>query len=335
MSTSTPPITDAPPLSTQWQFPLLIVSLAFFATGVRRLIPDEPAPALEEELVEYRRMVASGQFDEAYEQLVQRLVSDDGTDAERGAIYQVLAATIHEAESRAPSHSAKNAERILSYLATAQRAAYRLLPVDLVRKGDAWSWLDRPRKAVELYERAVEAGIRDSADIRRRLLDALVRLDDAEPDTVDRHLDALLDDPATGATDRLWALRKKIDRLLDAGRPADGLGLIDRAAPRLVGSQHLHELDYERARCLTAASEYGEADRLLRSLREQWGPRDALWGRAGVLLARVQTFDGRPEAALSFLDEVTQAFPSGPIQLGALLARVRSFVALGRFEETT
>jgi len=57
--------------------------------------------------------------------------------------------------------------------------------------------------------------------------------------------------------------------------------------------------------------------RLLRSLLNKWTVRDGLWGEANWLFGRLQQLDGRPQAGLSFHEEVLRCFTAGERESGA------------------
>ena len=108
--------------------------------------------------------------------------------------------------------------------------------------------------------------------------------------------------------------------------------LVEDGKKRLAGTSEIIALDYLGALCLRRAGRRNEAETKVRSLRNNWTARDDLWGKAGWLLGKLQQDEARPQAALSFYEDVLAAFQSGPIHDACQFGRAECLVMLERHE---
>lgn len=335
---STVPRTIRVPLSSladQWQFPLLFAALILFAWGVARLTPRVPPPTFEEEISAIHRLIALGDCITAHKALVTLVDDHLGDNHRASTLYSLLAEAVHAGERALQRHDPANAERIVAYLNAAARHGATTTASDAERRADALSWLGRHAEAIESYQAALAAAeaLDNAAATRRRFIACLERLPEPDASAVAAQHDAILTDERADTSDRLWALRRQIKRLLREGGAGDGLALIDRVEDRFAATPEAHELSWWRAACEIELGRLDEANRRLRDLRERGGVKDELWGRAGALLARAELLAGRAEAALSLHDEVLDVFRSGLCHFECLQGRAEALIALERHDE--
>lgn len=333
MGTATRLDTATPSIGRQWQFPLLIGAAALFLLGFVRLVPLIPHPKPADPIETVRATLKHGEFASAFTQAVHLLDQPGHSPTERITLHRIAAESIWRLERGMKRHLPENGARIVDHLKQAAASGATLDATESLRMGEALLWLARPGQAITAFKDALAKGIAGPAPIRRKLVGMIESTSPDDTKAVEAQVDAILADARTEPDDLHWALQRRLERMVEAGQTKPALELIRDATPRLAGSIYKQDLLYEQARCVLRVGRPEEADRLLRELRNGWGPKDDLWARAGLLLAKLQQEDGRPEAALSLYDEIQIVFPSGPRFAEGLFGRGESLVALERIEE--
>lgn len=329
-----PPLRAA--LAGRWQIPVFGVGLLVLGGGLIRIAAAHQPVTFEEELRRVSTLRQNGALLRANAYLLDLLKDVERPPEQRGEFHRLLASTVHQAEAPLAKHNRQNVRSIIRNFRLALRYGVTPGAGDWDRVGDAQGWSNNLAEAADSYRQALRLSPSRPDRIRRKLVE--LHLEDGHPPSAEvvADLDAILDDVSSSPGNYLWALEHKVAWLLEHGDAAGGLALVETGKARLAGTAQRIVLSYVEAlcRCDSGARYSSEAERLLRSLLNNWRVHDGLWGKANWLLGRLEQVDDRPQAALSFYAEVMQSFQSGDLNDACTLGRAECLAALGRYERS-
>lgn len=319
-------------LSGRWQIPLLLAGVCLLGGGLIRMAIAHESLSPQAHLERVRRLREAGALTRTHAYLLHLLKDPDHPLEFRGKLHLLLLRTVHRAESGFRTHRPENSRTITANFRQALRCGATPEAEDWIALGEAYDWSSRERKAIDAFDKALALEPPRADRIVRRLIE-MQRVPPAPlgPELLTA-LDRILENPDATARNYYWAVRQKIDWLLDREFRTEALSLVEGAKKRLNGTPERIALTYLEAFCLRGAGRGPEAETLLRSLRNNWTKRDTLWAEAGWLLGKLQQEEGRPQAALSFFEEVMTAFPSGEVYDACRLGRGECLVMLERFD---
>jgi tetratricopeptide (TPR) repeat protein len=337
------------PAGGRWQIPLLGMGLVLLGIGLYRIAAAYVPVTFEEEVSRVTRLHEAGMLLRANAYILDLLKDEKRPPEQRAELHRLLARTVYKAESVLQEHPRQNTKSILQNFEMARRGGVRLIADDWVALGDAYVWSDNETEAISSYREA----LRDYPDrpdrIRRKLVELQLRSATGFSPEALADLDAILDGearppavegeasaPTSSASpvNYFWALEYKVEWLLDQDNTAQARELVDAAKERLSGTGELLALSYLDALCLHREGHPVESETVLRSLLNDWTAHDTLWAKANLLLGRLQQADDRPQAALSFYDDIMRSFVSGEIYDACVLGRAECLAALQEFEES-
>ena len=329
-----PVLGDSRSPAGRWQIPLLAVGLLVFSGGLVRMSAAYRPVTYEEEIERVRVLRHSGALTRANVYLLDLLADPKRPPERRGELHRLLAETIRQAEQGLSEHDRHNVRAIVTNLQEAGRYGVALTAEDWVTLGDAYLWSKKPAEAADAYRQALRLSPREPDRLRRRLLE--IQLASGKPLGGESlaELDAIIEDSSASPENYLWALDHKVEWLLDQRDGAGALALASAGKERLAGTAEKLALSYTEALCLCdGGARYAEeAETLLRSLLCDWAVRDELWCKANWLLGRLQQLDERPQAALTFYDEVLHTFQAGDVYDACALGRAECLAALERYD---
>ncbi|MEK6644955.1 MAG: tetratricopeptide repeat protein [Planctomycetota bacterium] len=323
-------------LAGRWQIPLLMCGGLLFAGVLADAVWKHKPVTFEQQLTYIQRLRDAKAYERTSAYVMDQMKTQGRPASERGELARLLARVVYDVESCLMDHRKENVRAILSNYRLAQRYGAELKAVDWTAFGDAYDWSRDEVRAAEAYREALRMTAVAPDRLRRRLVEIqLVTPKSAgalSSDSVTL-IDQMLASESASPVNYAWALELDIERLLDAGDVTTALVRVDQARKRLAGTEELLGVTYLEALCRRQAGTFAEAEAILRSLRDEWKPRDELWAKAGWLLGRVQQEVGRPEAALAVHDEVLKTFRNGKVYSQCRLGRAECLAALNRYEE--
>ncbi|MFQ5501914.1 MAG: tetratricopeptide repeat protein [Phycisphaerae bacterium] len=317
-------------LAGRWQIPTLIVGLCLFSSGLIRIAAAHETVTFEQHVERVHALQEAGTLTRATAYLLYLLKDQERPASERGELHRLLVGTIHLAESRFQKHKPENRRAIIQNFNMAVRYGAVPLTADWIALGAAFQWSDRSQDAIDAYRQALRLNPARADRIHRRLFALQTQPGASLSAAALAELDAILEDAAASPGNYRWALEKIVERQIERGETAEAKALIEKGRDRLSGTGERPALDYSEALCLEREGRGIEAEAILRSLRDHWGVHDELWGKVGWLLGRLQQQDGRPQAALSFYEEVLDAFQGGDLHAISELGRAECLVMLDR-----
>lgn len=339
----TPIPDEATPLTLRgrWQIPLLGIGLLVLGGGIYRIAAAYEHVTFQDEITRITRLQDAGALNIAHRYIVDTLKQAEERPAdERAELQRQLARTIFLAQRRSGSNLPVNNAAVLRSYQAARSLGATLTSGDWVNLGETYQATGAFIEAIASYRKALAMRTEEPDRLRRRLIELQLTRGDEWTAEMIADLDAIIDgepdasDCLHAASNRnyVWAIEQRVNLLIDAGETAPARKLVSGAAQRLKGSQALPRVQYLEALVLKAEGRLMDAEDVLRALRNDWTMRDALWAQAGLLLGRLQQEDDRPEAALSFYDDVLRTFNEGAIYDACLLGRAECLAALERYD---
>lgn len=312
--------------------PVFLAGVLVMALGIHRMAASRDPATFEVELQRIETLRRAGAVTRANAYVVRLLEDASRPPAQRAELHRQNAITIHRAEAALRRHNPVNARTIVSDYRQAMQSGAAMRPHDWVRLGDAYRWLRQGDEARDAYREALRKPPPNADRIRRRLLELLELAGATDEEDYEANLDAILTDDSASPNNYVWAAQRKVERLLDDGHPSEAMAMVTAARQRLASTEQALVVPYLEALCLNEAGLPMEAEAELRRLRRDWQVRDELWARAGWLLGRIQQAEDRPQAALTYYEDVLRAYPTGDIHDRCSLGRAESLAALERFD---
>lgn len=328
-------------LAGRWQIPLLVLAIGVLATSLARIASGYERVTPQQRLERIGRLRQAGALTRAHAYALYLLKDPDRPLPEQAELHRQLVGIIYQAEARFRRHAPQNVRSIITNFRQAAQLGATPDVNDWIALAEAYRWSDRKDDAIDAFRqvlRLLSASTKNQktrplmspASIHRRLIE--LRAQPGQPLGPESlaDIEAILSDGTASPAIYLWALEQKVPWLLAADHTDQALAQVDQARSRLAGTPQRLAMDYLKALCLRQAGHGEEAETLMRSFRNNWTAHDDLWGKSGWLLGKLQQDDDRPQAALSFYEDVLGAFQSGPIHDACRLGLAQSLVMLQR-----
>lgn len=324
-------------ITGKWQFPLLIVSLGLLAAAIYR--PKPPPNRLPiPEAAEYLALLVAGQEYRQAIELGELLVSRDDAKASELAPVWLSIARAHSGVAR--GHRGDRTDLGRGIVGEYEKAAtYReaLTADDQVRIGEALEWQSRFSQAVEAYGRAVESGVNQPLDLRRRAITLTLDHLDPPAEAAGGLLDGFLAEVGDDRLDlRLWAVERLFGLLTDQHRLDEAAAVLSGNHDRFEGSDLRFHFGFLEALLLYEQDRFDEAETRLRAIRDGVPGHDPVDAMAGWLLGRVVMSDAgpqRPEEALSFFSDVLAYHVGDPYAVASRVGAGEALALLERHDE--
>lgn len=320
-------------IAGHWQVPLLLVSLGLLAAGVWRLRPAPQPPSFEQLYAQAVRLRESQLYPEASRYIEQLLADPQRRPEQRRRLHALLADVIFAHEMGNSIHGPANARALLenTELALAPGEAYTAAAH--YRRALAFEWLRNEREAVSEYQQAVAKGIEHPWMIRKRILEIEQVVAGLSIDDLLRRYDPFVSEEGVPEELRYWAADQKVTALAGQKRFKEAEQVLFEHARRFLSSPLKGEYDYLQAKMWYYLGRLDDAERLLRSQRDELVPGRPLYARSGWLLGRILQARESPEFARTFYDDVIQNTTPGPYRVASMLGRAEVLAQLDRHEE--
>lgn len=330
----TPPgqLTLGSALAGRWQVPLLAVSVLLLAGAIGQMVANYHPPTFGEQLERIERLRAADALGRASAFMMHLLEDRSWTREERGHLQRLLASTIHQAESPLVTHRRENVHAVITNYRGAMRLGAKLDGDDWIALGDAYVWAADESEAIAAYRSALGETASHPARVRRTFVELLRRHEGRVTEEAKGQLTALLATPSTPPQEYLWAAEQTVHAALDAGDTAAAVCTTSAARERLRGSEAAPAVTYLEALVKWKSGMSAEAEATARALQDQWKARDELWAKSAWLLGRLEQEDGRPQAALSYYDDILSSFFSGEPHDASILGKAECLAALQQYD---
>lgn len=324
-------------IAGKWQVPALFGSLIALTGAIYTLRPPPTALDLSEANEYLKIHVAAGMYDRALE-LGEALLKREGdSEVDRAPIrLQVARARFGEA-LRLSVATESVGHAITQDYERAQEHGQPLEPADFVRMGRAYEWSSLFDRAVDVYERALAAGVEEKHELRKRVIELLRDHHLADASSVhERSRQLLADAPPHRLDLKLWAIEEQLYALELMGQLEKGTTLLSRHAELFRGSDFEARFAFLEALLLYKTGYYDEAEARARAILNQTHRQDSEHVRAAWLAGRVVMFDDgpkRPTEAITFFEIVAGIAPNTPYGVASFLGMAESLVLLQRHAE--
>jgi len=319
-------------LSGRWQIPLMAAALVLLGVSVWRLRPQPVPPSFDELLARAVALQEATLHAEASQYIESLLADPARTSPELARLHRLMAEVIYAHESGNRVHGPNNCRRLLEHTrralghgAQADAAMHRM-------RGMALEWLGQTSDAVAEHRQSLEKGIDNPWGVRQHIVQLRRLIHDIPNDELRVELDAFLAAADVPLDIQFWAAERSIDLYAAEERQdlaekflADHLALFENTDRR-------KQYDFLRALAWYHVGRDDDADRLLRSLRDQVVPGDPLYAQSGWLLGAILQRQGAPEYALSYFNDVLENTVPSPSRAACALGRAECLADLEQFD---
>ncbi len=321
----------------RWQIPLLALATLLLFGSVLRLNPPPSRLPFDEAVQPIEELVAAGLCLRAVELGDRLLAREDATDIGRALVHLSLARAryVLAVEYGVPSPAV--GRQIVEHFDAAARVRARFTATDRAYMGRVYEWQGRYGDAVEHFESAIENGIGQALDLRRRIL--LLHFDklDVAPERASEMLKRFLAEVGQERLDlRIWAIERQLDTYELLGRLTEPATLLARNHALFEPSSLRDRFQYLEALVLYKNRHFDEAEIHLRTLRNRLESDADVYAMSGWLLGRVVLADGgpqRPQEALSFFSDVLRNHPHGGYAVASRVGSAEAMAMLERHDE--
>ena len=329
-------------VSTRWQIPLLVVSLAGLAWGVWRFKPV-PKPIPFETLYRHAADLRNaGLYPEA-SSYIETLLKEPGRAAEQArrlptGCWPRSSSSLKKRTSFTARQTANGSSSIPIFRCPrrphrrwARSGTRRFTRCGHGRLNGCTASAD----AVEEYRHAVANASGPHAwEMRKRMLEIRQATGHVSEKQLDAEWDAFAAAPEASEALKYWAIESKVTHFEESEQHAEAEQFLKEHAAALAHSDYQKGIDYLQGLIWYHVGRLDEAERLLRSLRDTLVPGHALFARTGWLLGRVLARQEAPEPALAMYDDVIASTVPGPYRTAAWLGRAEVLAQLERFQES-
>ncbi|HQE28187.1 MAG TPA: tetratricopeptide repeat protein [Phycisphaerae bacterium] len=338
----TPPSVDAgdaarglgSELRGRWQIPLLLIALVFLGVSVWRLRP-KPAPPPFSELWARASALKEATLYEEASRYVETLLADPvRTPEEQARLHRLMAEIIFAHEMGNRVHGRNNCRRILDHTDRSLLAGESFDAAAHRMRGLALEWLGLTLEAVHEHRQSLDKGIENPWEVRQHILQLRRLAHDIPNQDLHTELDGFLAASDVPLDIQFWAAERKIDLYAAEDKHDLAEQFLASHAQRFENSDRRKEYDFLRALAWYHVGRDEDAERLLRSLREQLVPGDPLFAQVGWLLGTILQRAGTPEYALSLFNEVLEKTVPSPSRAACVLGRAECLAEIERFDES-
>jgi len=330
-------------LRGRWQIPLLVVSLGLLVAGIWRMRPEPTLPTFEQ-LYDCAVALKQAELYPEASEYIQNLLNPPDPAAETNIelqpdetqkLHQLMAEVIYAHELGNVVHDPTNVARIIEHFDLAGAVGEAADAKTHLARAKAREWQERASQAIDEYSQALAAGVENPWDIRKRIIEIRRSMGTATTEWLYSEFDAFVAGEDIGDELRFWAAEQKLMLLVDNGQHAEAESYLAANAERFKKSVRHGDYEYLQAWIWFANGRLDDAERLLRTLRDELVPGYPLYARTGWLLGKIMQTHPAPQPALSFFDDVISKTTPSEYRTLSVLGRAETLAALERFDEST
>lgn len=316
-----------------WQVPALVVSIGMLGLALAISALTEPTPNFDRLLYGIELRIEREQYDEALDLLNKEAlpyVGTKGFSSEHLRQFHVLRArAIFHGQHSLGVSKQENYQAVISEYLEAERRNAALIPSDT-------TVLARSLIEVGLLDRALERAIglpegqrERKVAIKKQVVIAKIGEEHRDEEGALALLTEMLADPRLDSAQRVWAIARRAELLIEGGYHDEAIAKLLRSLPRLpsdVPPEAAGELSMLLGRAYLESGLVSEATKHLDRALGQILPGEAIRGEALVLLGHADEQRGALREAQDRYVHVIDEFGGEPAVLPALhgLARVQA-----------
>ncbi|MBL8963622.1 MAG: tetratricopeptide repeat protein [Phycisphaerae bacterium] len=309
-----------------WRLPALVLGVTALVAGSIHAFRTAPLPDFPSAIAEAESLVDRQEYERAIDH-VNTLVFPSIT---RGLVPEDQVRRFHLVIARSIARGQR--ARGLNVEANHKHAiaAYeKARAMGLVLTGDDTADVAESHLALGDFDAALEWASRIPSSLRSRkdavnrrvILRTLAGPRDQRSRAVEM-IGGMLSDPDLPVPERVWALCRQADLLIDRGLPGDAIDKLLRAMPRLPTEGHaaeMGELHLCLARAYMDTRSYPEASAQLERAAELVPPADSSRARIDLLAGRIHETRNELAESRERYQRVTSDFADSPEEMEALL----------------
>ena len=321
-------------LAGRWQIPLMMAALALLGYALWQLRPEPVKVSFDEQLTRCVGLKEAGLFGQASE-AVEALMADPQRPPEQlRRLHRLMAEVISGYEAGNSVHGSTNCRKILSNLDKSMpEGAEPDLQARRMR-ATAYEWLGQTRQSIPEYQALLAAGVPDAWPLRRHVLELRRLHEQITPAEIEQEFGAFVEAEDCPVDLRHWAAEGIISLLGSQSRHQEAEQFLAKHETQFRQGSWGRRFEYLQALVWHQVGRSADSERLLRTIRDQLVPGDAMYAEAGWLLGTVILQQGAPEVAMSLFDDVIATTVPSPWRTGCLLGRAEALSDLDRFEES-
>ena len=327
------PLNSGPTLGNLWQMPLLLVSLGLFTLAAYLFIDPQPGPTFKTQLARAQRDITAERYDAAVGELGDLLKLGNEAAQEAGVRLMLAEALDGQMRRNKRQETPQAHRRIINETTAAFAGGVEPTSAAIDRLGRSYEALGQIDDAATQYARATALLEKDgrpelATPMRRSTVEMLVAND--RPIAATDALKAFLDVPKLADDERAWALGELARLSIDAGRPAEAMGLLKAALALSPDEAIKGQVNFRLGYAAWKLGESGEAERYLKLAREQFGSGHYLDAEANYLLGRIAQDRGDPAEADAYYAAVLRDDPGSRVAPKARLGSATCQILLGK-----
>lgn len=307
------------PIAHLWQLPLFVISILLFGYAAYRFIDPRPAMTLAEKVDVARILVQEHRPEAAIDYLNKLLVTDGLEPAMQADVHLMLAESLEEGQQQKRISLATNHLQIIEHTRLALRLGVKPTGQIHRRLGTSYEAIDKPVEALSNYRQAMMLDPKLEPALLRKV--AELQLDQNQVGPAEESLASYLGLPGLSDSERVWAIGRKAQILVDRGSFLEAQTLLSDALGLATEKVTQGELNYWLGYCHWKLGEDAEAERLIRVARDQLTVRSDLDGDACYVLGRILQSRQDAAGAISFYEIAMTSHPNSKLMPGVRLGR--------------
>jgi tetratricopeptide (TPR) repeat protein len=329
-STGTPEapaaVTAPSPWRLAWQIPALVAGVAGLVVGGMYAFKTSPIPDFKGAMDVAEHMVDEREYQHAidyanknvYPFITKGLVTDE--DITR--FHLMVGRAIARGQREKSLNVAENHQNIISSYGEAVKRGAQLTPEDTADIADSYLALGKVDEAIAEASTLPEASRHRRDQINRKVIEQTLEGPRSQRARAIEMLTDMLAEAELPAEERMWALARQAELLVDQGFPEEAIDKLLRAIPRLTVAGHeetMGELYVWLARAYMDTRDLASAAVQLERASEILPPENALQAKVGLMAARILESRNELSEAKERYDEVLANFSDTHEEMDALL----------------
>lgn len=319
-------------LSHLWQLPLFVLSILLFGYAAYRFIDPRPGMTLADKM-DIARVLVQEHRPEAAIDYLNKLLATESPKLEtpmQGEIHLMLAQSLEEGQKQKHLSIPTNHVQIIEQTRLAMAMGIKPNGDIHRRLGSSYEALDKPIEALANFRQAMTLDPKLEPALLRKV--AELQLDQNQIGPAEGSLAGYLALPGLSDSERVWAIGRKAQILVDRGSFDQAQTLLSDALRLASDTVTQGELNYWLGYCHWKLGEDAESERLVRLSRDQLTVRSDLDGDACHILGRILQARQDAAGAISYYEIAMTSHPNSKLMSANRLGRGVCRIMLGQDE---
>lgn len=305
--------------SQLWQVPLLLLSLAMFVWAAWLFIDPKPGLTIDQKINVARQYLEHERPDAAIQQLNRLLQADKLDHPHEAQVHLMLAESLQLGQKLLKVSIPANYHRIIEQTQLAMGLGAKPTEAIYQRLGESFEALGKSTEALANYRQAMSLDPRMTPALQKKVIE--LQIDVGEDGAASSSLDQYLKNDKLADAERAWGLRQQARMLIDQQKYVEARKLLAQALKLNDDPVEQGAVQYWLGYCAWKEGDDDQADRLLRSAREQLRVSHPLDANACYVLGRIAQQRNKPKEAESFYKIVLMSHPDADVASLSLLGR--------------